>query len=80
MKAKSVVFIVLALILLSNTVAIFCISNNILTVSQVETIVEKVVEPETKLQEMLNAKIDCERLIPRTQECVLVYDYVPVGE
>lgn len=40
---------------------------------------EALLEKEGKIYEMLNAKMDCERLVPRTQECILVYDYVPVS-
>lgn len=32
------------------------------------------------LSDMRNAKIDCERLIPRTQECLLIYEYLPVSK
>jgi len=40
--------------------------------------VAKLVDDDMVLSDMRNAKFDCEKVIPRTQECILVYDYVAV--
>lgn len=40
--------------------------------------VAKLVDDDMVLSAMRNAKFDCEAVIPRTQECILVYDYVAV--
>lgn len=40
--------------------------------------VAKLVDDDMVLSAMRNAKFDCEKVIPRTQECILVYDYVAV--
>lgn len=42
--------------------------------------VAKLVDDDMALSAMRNAKFDCEAVIPRTQECILVYDYVAVGK
>lgn len=40
--------------------------------------VAKLVDEDIVLQNMRSAKFDCTSKIPRTQECVLVYEYVPI--
>ena len=40
--------------------------------------VAKLVDDDMVRSAMRNAKFDCEKVIPRTQECILVYDYVAV--
>jgi len=40
--------------------------------------VAKLVDDDMVLSDMRNAKFDCEKVIPRTQECILVYEYVAV--
>lgn len=42
--------------------------------------VAKLVDDDMVLSAMRNAKFDCEKVIPRTQECILVYDFVAVGK
>lgn len=42
--------------------------------------VAKLVDDDMALSDMRNAKFDCEKVIPRTQECILVYEYVAVGK
>lgn len=42
--------------------------------------VAKLVDDDMVLSAMRNAKFDCEKVIPRTQECILVYDYIPVNK
>jgi predicted transcriptional regulator len=40
--------------------------------------IASLLEKESKIYEMLKAKMDCEQTIPRTQECVLYYEYIVV--
>lgn len=40
--------------------------------------VAKLVDDDMVLSAMRNAKFECEKNIPNTQECILVYDYVAV--
>lgn len=42
--------------------------------------VAKLVDDDIVLSAMRNAKYDCEKVIPRTQECILIYDYLPVNK
>ena len=42
--------------------------------------VAKLVDDDMVLSAMRNAKFDCEKVIPRTQECILVCDYVAVSK
>lgn len=42
--------------------------------------VAKLVDDDMVLSAVRNAKFDCEAVIPRTQECILIYDYIPVNK
>lgn len=42
--------------------------------------VAKLVDDDMVLSSMRNAKFECEKNIPNTQECILVYDYVAVSK
>ena len=38
----------------------------------------ELLDPKSKIYEMLNARMDCEKIIPKTQECILYYEYLVV--
>lgn len=70
-------------ILIVQALALVALMLNILDLRNTRPTTEEVaamLEPESKIYEMLNARMDCERNIPRTQECVLYYEYIPVNE
>lgn len=46
--------------------------------SELPQAVADIVEPKAKIHEMLSARMDCERVIKRTQECILYFEYIPV--
>lgn len=48
--------------------------------ADLEQMIMEAIDKNAVLSDMRNAKIDCERVLSRTQECVLIYEYVPVNK
>lgn len=42
--------------------------------------VMQAIDKDVSLSAMRNSKIDCEQKIPRTQECIILYEYIPVNK
>lgn len=62
----------------------FCVAHILFRVIALESnlpaAVLNAIDKNAVLSDMRNAKIDCERILSRTQECVLIYEYVPVNK
>lgn len=48
--------------------------------SKLPDTVMQAIDKDVSLSAMRNAKIDCEQKIPRTQECIILYEYIPVNK